>query len=81
VSTFSEAQYQFNFEESAYQLLKQYQPCDPFSEVDNIMSFLSNLKKSITQCSLCNYGNIDIKESFISVQPREKKIMLQNISI
>jgi hypothetical protein len=77
LSSYSEAKKQFKFEESAQELLEKYCPGNPYDSIDKIESFLKNLKKSVLQCSLCNYGNIEAtKNSVIKLFPRKSKIKL-----
>lgn len=73
MSAFSEAKHQFKFEKSAFDLLEKYQPGSPY---DNIDDFFKNYKKFIPQCSLCNYNNMNIKESIIKLFPRKSKTKL-----
>lgn len=76
MASFSEARYQFEFEKSAYKLLKKYKPGNPYSDISEIAQFLKNLKNPIDQCSLCNYADMDIESSIIKISPREPKIKL-----
>lgn len=54
-TNYSEAVKQGRFEPEADKLLSQYQPGNPFDDIETIRSFIGSLDKSIPQCTLCAF--------------------------